>query len=120
MLKAVGIFAQRIGHSGIQRIGIFQRGSQLLVRDAVVLQVASDVLIVSSHVDEAMTRKIEQNHLLLTSLLALQCLTYGSSDGVAGFGSRDDALGTCEERTCLEGLQLWNIHSFHEAVLQQL
>ena len=57
---------------------------------------------------------------LLPRLAAPGSLPDGGSDGVTTLGSRDDALGTCEECSSLEGLQLLYIHSLHESVLQQL
>ena len=39
---------------------------------------------------------------------------------MCAFGSRNDAFGAGEEHACLEGLQLRNIHTLHQAVLQEL
>ena len=54
---------------------------QVFVGERVVAQVAVDVLVVRRHVDETMTTEVEEYHLALARLLALEGLADGGSDG---------------------------------------
>ena len=67
-----------------------------------------------------MTRKVEEDDLLLASLLAFVCLADSGGNGVSAFRSRDDTLSAGKEHTSLECFELWNIHTLHQTVLQQL
>ena len=90
------------------------------VSDGVVLQIALDKGFVAWHVDESMTREVEEDNLLLASLLALVGLADGSCDGMGALWSWDDTLRASEEHTSLEGFELWDIDTMHVAVLNQL
>ena len=74
----------------------------------------------SKNVDESVAREVEEDDLLLTRFLALLSLANRGSDGVARLWSRDDTFCLSEESTSLESLQLRNIHSSHQTILQQL
>ena len=64
------------------------------VGERVVHQVACEEFVVRGHVDEAMSREIEQDDFFFTCFLALVGLADGGGDGVARFGRRDDAFDT--------------------------
>ena len=91
-----------------------------LVGDGVVLQVALDIRVVRRHVDQTVTGQVEEDDLLLAGLLALVGLADGGGDGVTALGSRDDTLGAGEEHAGLEGLELRDVDTLHEAVLDKL
>ena len=91
-----------------------------LVGNRVVLQVTLDESFVRRHIDETVTREVEEDDFLLAGLLALLCLADSGGNGVGALRSRDDALGTSEEHASLEGLELRNIHTMHQTVLNQL
>ena len=67
-----------------------------------------------------MTGEVEEDDLLLASLLALQGLADGGCDGVGALRSRDDTLCAGEEHTSLEGLELWDVDTMHQTVLDEL
>ena len=67
-----------------------------------------------------MTRQTEEDDLLLTLLLRLERLTDSGCDGMTALWSRNDSLGAGKEHTCLERLQLWNVHTVQITVLEQL
>ena len=67
-----------------------------------------------------MTGEVEEDDFLLTSLLTFLCFTNGGSDSMAALWSRDDTLCTGEDHTCLEGLELWDIHTVHISILDEL
>ena len=91
-----------------------------LVSDRVVLEVTLDEGFVRRHVDETVTREVEEDDFLLARLLALVGLADGGGDGVTTLGCRDDTLRTGEEHTSLAGLELWDIDTIHITVLDQL
>ena len=91
-------------------------GCNHLVSNGVVLQVTLDVRLIARHVDKTMTREVEEDHLLLASLLALFGFTDGSSDGVTTLRSRDDTFGTGEQHASLESFELWNVNTMHQTV----
>ena len=67
-----------------------------------------------------MTREVEEDDFLFTSLLAFQCLTDGSGNSMTALRSRDDAFRASEGHTSLEGLELWDVHTMHETVFDEL
>ena len=67
-----------------------------------------------------MAGEVEEDDLFFASLLALVGLADGGGDGMGALWGRDDALGTGEEHTGLEGLKLWDIHTMHQTVLDEL
>ena len=85
-----------------------------------VLHLAGEVLIVGTHIHETVAGKVEENDFLLAGFLALECLAYCRGDGVAGFRSRDDALGLSEENSGLECVKLLDVNCFHIPILHQL
>lgn len=91
--------------------GLFQFGEvlrDLFVRERIVLQVAGKVFIIGGHVDQAVAREVEQDHLLLAGLLAFVGLFDRRGNRMARLGSRDDALGLCEEGSRVE-LSSWSM-----------
>ena len=91
-----------------------------LVGDGVVLEVTLDEGLVRRHVDETVTGEVEEDDLLLTSLLAFLSLPDGGCNGMTTLGGRDDALGAGEEHASLESLELWDVDTMHQTVLDQL
>ena len=86
----------------------------------VVGQVASQVLVVGGHVDQAVAGEVEQDRARLAFDLGLFRFADGGSDSVGRFGSRYDALTLRKERGGLECFKLLDIHGIHQAVLLQL
>ena len=67
-----------------------------------------------------MSGEIEQDHLLLATLLTLVRLADRCGNRMTRFGCRNDSFGLCKQTSGLEALQLRNIDRFHHLVLQQL
>ena len=67
-----------------------------------------------------MTGEVEQDDLCLACLLALLGLTDGGGNGMTALGSRDDSLCTGKEHTGLEGLELRDVNTLHQTVLDEL
>lgn len=105
-------------------VSVLESGFEILadsfVGQGIVLKIACNELVVACHVDQTVTREIEQDDLLLAGFDALPGLANGGCDGMARLGSRDDAFGSCEERTGLKRFELRYVHAFHVAVLDQL
>ena len=97
-----------------------QVGGNHLISNGVVLKVALDERIVAWHIDESVTREVEEDHLFFASLNALLSFADGGCDGVTALGSRNDTLGTRKECACLKGLELWDIYTMHQTVLDEL
>ena len=77
----------------IQRSHLLEVLFDLLIRRRVVLNVSVEIPVIGGHVDETVTREVEQEHLALALDLALLCLLNSGGYGVAGLRSGDDALG---------------------------
>ena len=87
---------------------------------AVVDEVAPQILVVRRHIEQSVTGKIEENHLLFAGFTALQGFADGSCDGVAGFRCRHYALRLREERSGVERFDLRNVRSLHHSVVIEL
>lgn len=86
----------------------------------IILEISVDILVVGTHIHEAVTREVEEDGLLLPRHLALQSLADGSGDGMAGLRSRDDALAAGEEGSGLERLELVDVYGLHVTILHEL
>ena len=58
----------------------------------VIAHLSREILVISAHIDESVTGKVEQDGLRLTSLFAFERLGHCRGDRVAGLWSGDDAL----------------------------
>ena len=92
----------------------------LTLVERIVYKVAVEIFVVACHVYQSVTREVEEDDFLLSGFLAFVGFTDGGCDGVARFGSRDYALDTRKQRTGIKRFELLDVHSFHQAVLEQL
>ena len=77
-------------------------------------------LLIGHHVEVAGAGETEDNGLCLAGLLALHGLVDGYPDGVAGLGSREDALDPGKLLGGFKHLGLLHGHGLHVAVVVQL
>ena len=91
-----------------------------LVGDRVVLQVTLDEGLVGRHVDESVAGEVEEDDFFLACLFAFLCFADGGGNSVATLWCRDDTLGASEEDSSFKGLQLWDVYTVHESVLDEL
>ena len=77
-------------------------------------------LLIGHHVEVAGAGETEDNGLCLAGLLALHGLVDGYPDGVAGLGSREDALDPGELLGSFKHLGLLHGHGLHVPVMVQL
>ena len=71
----------------------------LLHRVFEIAEIARKVVVVGRHIDQTVTRQIEQNHTLLARCNALLGLGNRRRNGVARFGRGDDTLSLRKEHT---------------------
>lgn len=81
-----------------------QVACDIFVAERVVGKVAIDEAVVRRHVNESMTRKVEQNDRRLVFFIGLLDFTNDRGDGMATLGSGDDALCLGKEHSGREGL----------------
>ena len=66
------------------------------VCDFVVCQVACQILVVSGHVDQAVTGQVEQDRTWIAFDFSLLCFANSGSDSVGRFGCRYNAFALSE------------------------
>ena len=116
----IAIFPELARPLPVQLVGGSDETRDVLVADMEILHFAGEILVVGGHVDETVAGEVEEDGLLLAGLLALERFADRGGDGVAGLGCGDDAFGPGEEDAGLEGLELFDVDRFHEAVFHQL
>ena len=67
----------------IQFIHFCQALVYFLIAQAIIGEIACQVLVVSAHVDQAVSGEVEKKHFLFAAFFAFQCFINGGSDGVA-------------------------------------
>ena len=92
----------------------------ILLRHLEVLEAAREILVVCTHVDQSVTREVEEQHFCLALFLAPLGFPDRRRYRMTRLRCRYYALRPRKQDSCLEALQLLDVDSLHHLVLQEL